>query len=77
MVVLDPPRGGAGIPGMEAVAARTRSRVVHVGCDPASLARDVGVLVAAGWTVQHFRGVAAFPGTHHIEGIAILDAPDR
>ena len=77
VVVLDPPRGGAGIPVMEAVAARTRSRVVHVGCDPASLARDVGVLVAAGWTVQHFRGVAAFPGTHHIEGIAILDAPDR
>ena len=77
LVVLDPPRGGAGIPVMQALATRTRSRIVHVGCDPASLARDVGVLVSAGWTLQELRGVAAFPGTHHVEGIAVLDAPGR
>lgn len=77
VVVLDPPRGGAGIPVMERLAAVTRSRIVHVGCDPASLARDVGVLVAAGWTVRELRGVAAFPGTHHVEGIAVVDAPRR
>lgn len=77
VVVLDPPRGGAGIPVMETLATVARSRIVHVGCDPASLARDIGVLVAAGWTLQDFRGVAAFPGTHHAEGIAVLDAPGR
>lgn len=77
VVVLDPPRGGAGIPVMQALATMTRSRIVHVGCDPASLARDVGVLISAGWTLQEFRGVAAFPGTHHVEGIAVLDAPGR
>lgn len=77
VVVLDPPRGGAGIPVMEILAAGTRSRIVHVGCDPASLARDVGVLVAAGWVLRDYRGVAAFPGTHHVEGIAVLDAPVR
>lgn len=77
LVILDPPRGGAGIPVMETLAAQTRSRIVHVGCDPASLARDVGVLVAAGWTLREFQGVAAFPGTHHVEGIAVLDAPGR
>ncbi|WP_299022815.1 class I SAM-dependent RNA methyltransferase [uncultured Dietzia sp.] len=75
LVVLDPPRGGAGIPVMTALAARTRSRIVHVGCDPASLARDVGVLVDAGWTLVDLRGVAAFPGTHHVEGLAVLDSP--
>lgn len=75
VVVLDPPRGGAGIPVMQALARVTRSRIVHVGCDPASLARDVGVLIAEGWTLQDLRGVAAFPGTHHVEGIAVLDAP--
>ena len=77
IVILDPPRGGAGIPVMEALAATTRSRIVHVGCDPASLARDVGVLVASGWSLRDFRGVSAFPGTHHVEGIAVLDAPGR
>ena len=77
VVILDPPRGGAGIPVMEKVARTARSRVVHVGCDPASLARDVGVLVSAGWSLREFRGVAAFPGTHHVEGIAVLDAPGR
>ena len=75
VVVLDPPRGGAGIPVMQRLAEVTRSRIVHVGCDAASLARDVGALVAAGWTLTDLRGVAAFPGTHHVEGIAVLDAP--
>lgn len=75
VVILDPPRGGAGINVMSRLAQRTRSRIVHVGCDPASLARDVGVLVAAGWRLVDLRGVAAFPGTHHVEGLAVLDSP--
>lgn len=77
VVILDPPRGGAGIPVMQSLASAARSRIVHVGCDPASLARDVGVLVSAGWHLREFRGVASFPGTHHVEGIAVLDAPGR
>lgn len=76
IVILDPPRGGAGIAVMEQLASRVGTRIVHVGCDPASLARDVGVLVTAGWGLTSLGGVASFPGTHHIEGIAVLDAPD-
>lgn len=75
VVILDPPRGGAGIPVMERLAATGATRIVHVGCDPASLARDIGVVTAAGWSLTDLRGVAAFPGTHHVEGIAVLDAP--
>ncbi|MFN3340338.1 MAG: class I SAM-dependent RNA methyltransferase, partial [Dietzia sp.] len=75
LVILDPPRGGAGIDVMADLAGRTRSRIIHVGCDPASLARDVGVLVAAGWALVDLRGVAAFPATHHVEGLAVLDPP--
>lgn len=75
VVILDPPRGGAGIPVMQRLAATGASRIIHVGCDPASLARDIGVLVGAGWTLADLRGVAAFPGTHHVEGIAVLDSP--
>ncbi|MBB1024951.1 class I SAM-dependent RNA methyltransferase, partial [Dietzia sp. DQ12-76] len=75
LVILDPPRGGAGIEVMATLARGTASRIVHVGCDPASLARDVGVLVSAGWTLAGIRGVAAFPATHHVEGLAVLDSP--
>ncbi|WP_182637634.1 hypothetical protein [Dietzia sp. SLG310A2-38A2] len=75
LVILDPPRGGAGIDVMTALAGGTASRIIHVGCDPASLARDVGVLVAAGWTLADLQGVAAFPATHHVEGLAVLDSP--
>lgn len=75
VVILDPPRGGAGIPVMQSLAASGASRIVHVGCDPASLARDIGVLVSAGWSLTDLRGVAAFPGTHHVEGVAVLDSP--
>ena len=75
IVILDPPRGGAGIAVMEHLSSRVGTRIVHVGCDPASLARDVGVLVSRGWSLASLSGVASFPGTHHIEGIAVLDAP--
>lgn len=75
VVILDPPRGGAGIEVMAGLAGLTGSRIVHVGCDPASLARDVGALVSAGWSLVDLSGVAAFPATHHVEGIAVLDAP--
>lgn len=75
LVILDPPRGGAGIEVMTALARGTASRIIHVGCDPASLARDVGVLVSAGWTPAGIQGVAAFPATHHVEGLAVLDSP--
>ena len=75
LIVLDPPRGGAGAGVAGALADSGAGRVVHVGCDPASTARDVGVLVKAGWHLRSVRGVAAFPGTHHVEAVAVLDAP--
>lgn len=75
VVILDPPRGGAGVDVMTRLADLARSRIVHVGCDPASLARDLGVLVAEGWRLVDMSGVAAFPGTHHVEGFAVLDSP--
>lgn len=77
LVVLDPPRTGAGLPVMRALAASPARGIVHLGCDPAAMARDVGALVTAGWRVRSLGGVAAFPGTHHVEGVAVLDAPDR
>ncbi|QKT07230.1 class I SAM-dependent RNA methyltransferase [Gordonia sp. X0973] len=71
-VILDPPRSGAGAAVMDAVCAAAPTVIVHVGCDPASFARDVGRAVAAGYRLADLRGFDAFPLTHHLEAMALL-----
>lgn len=76
VVVLDPPRTGAGRAVVDAVAARTPRRIVYVACDPAALARDVGYLAAHGYGLTSVRGFDLFPHTHHVEAVAVLDRQD-
>jgi tRNA/tmRNA/rRNA uracil-C5-methylase (TrmA/RlmC/RlmD family) len=72
VVVLDPPRAGAGHEVMRALVA-LRPRVIgYVACDPATLARDVATAVADGWELGALRAIDAFPMTHHVECIATL-----
>jgi tRNA/tmRNA/rRNA uracil-C5-methylase (TrmA/RlmC/RlmD family) len=72
LVVLDPPRAGAGRPVMAAVLALAPRAICYVGCDPASLARDVRVALDAGWELAALRAFDAFPMTHHVECVALL-----
>ncbi|MFB9567906.1 class I SAM-dependent RNA methyltransferase [Saccharopolyspora hordei] len=74
VVVLDPPRKGAGRAVVEAVTSRRPSRVVHVACDPAALARDVGLYAERGYRLRELEAFDAFPMTHHVECIALLEA---
>lgn len=73
VVVLDPPRTGAGRRVVDAVAALRPRRVVYVACDPAALARDVALLGEHGWTDVTVTGHDLFPMTHHLEAVAVLD----
>lgn len=73
VVVLDPPRKGAGRPVVEAVAARRPARVVHVACDPAALARDLGLFAEHGYRITEIEAFDAFPMTHHVECLASLE----
>lgn len=73
VVVLDPPRAGAGRAVVEQVVALDPSRVVYVACDPAALARDLGYLGEAGYTTTSVRGFDLFPMTHHVECVAVLE----
>jgi len=43
-----------------------------VSCDPATLARDLRLLLAGGWQLTALRGYDAFPMTHHVECVATL-----
>lgn len=72
VVVLDPPRTGAGRGVIEAAAALAPTRIVYVACDPAALARDLRVAADAGYAVRGLRGFDLFPHTHHVEAVAVL-----
>lgn len=72
VVVADPPRSGAGSDVVDAIVAASPDAVIHVGCDAASFARDLGRFAAQGYRVRDWRGFAAFPMTHHVEGMAVL-----
>jgi len=73
VVVLDPPRTGAGRKVVDAIAALRPRRVVYVACDPAALARDVALLGERGWSDVTITGHDLFPMTHHLEAVAVLD----
>jgi tRNA/tmRNA/rRNA uracil-C5-methylase (TrmA/RlmC/RlmD family) len=73
VVVLDPPRVGAGRAVVTAIAALRPERVVYVACDPAALARDVALLGEAGYALRSVEGYDLFPMTHHLEAVAVLE----
>ncbi len=71
VILLDPPRKGAGPQVLESVAALHAKRVVLISCDPATLGRDAGDLVKHGYTIQSVQPVDMFPQTWHVETIAL------
>ena len=73
LVVLDPPRTGAGKSVIKEIAALSPRAIAYVACDPAALARDVAYARAAGYGMRSLRAFDAFPMTHHVECIAILE----
>lgn len=73
VVVLDPPRAGAGKLVVDAISALQPQRIVSVSCDPATAARDLARFRHQGWTVRSLRGLDLYPNTHHLETIAVLD----
>jgi tRNA/tmRNA/rRNA uracil-C5-methylase (TrmA/RlmC/RlmD family) len=76
LVVADPPRAGLAREVIDylGTAGNGASRFAYVSCDPATLARDIGLLTARGWTLAGLRAFDAFPMTHHVECVATLVA---
>ncbi|HEY3683840.1 MAG TPA: class I SAM-dependent RNA methyltransferase [Streptosporangiaceae bacterium] len=72
LVVLDPPRTGAGPEVMDAIAALRPRTVAYVSCDPATLARDVAHAAKLGLAMTDLRAFDAFPMTQHVEMLATL-----
>jgi tRNA/tmRNA/rRNA uracil-C5-methylase (TrmA/RlmC/RlmD family) len=72
LVVADPPRAGLAREVIEFLGSGAAERFGYVSCDPATLARDVGLLLARGWELADLRAFDAFPMTHHVECVATL-----
>jgi 23S rRNA (uracil1939-C5)-methyltransferase len=71
-VVVDPPRGGMGEKLATALAGMKAPRITYVSCDPATLARDLKVLSAAGYRIDGLHLLDLFPQTFHIETVVQL-----
>ncbi|MGH8793632.1 MAG: class I SAM-dependent RNA methyltransferase [Stackebrandtia sp.] len=72
VVILDPPRAGAGAGVVDSIASAAPRAIVYVACDPAALARDLRTFAAAGFGLEDLRAFDAFPMTHHFETVALL-----
>ncbi len=71
VVILDPPRSGCDAKALRAAALARK--IVYISCNPATLARDVKILVDAGFTLGRVRPFDMFPATPHVETVVCLE----
>ena len=72
LVVLDPPRAGAGAATVRLLAATGARAIAYVSCDGAALARDTRTFGELGWTLTHVQGFDLYPMSHHTEAVALF-----
>ena len=70
LIVLDPPRTGAGEVVVKQMIKFKPRKIIYVACDPAALARDSKTLLDLGYKLDHISGYDLFPMTQHIECVA-------
>ena len=75
LVVVDPPRTGLGPDLTTAITEIAPPALVYVSCDPATLARDLRVLLANGYSIDSMTLVDLFPQTFHLETVVRMRIP--
>ena len=76
VIVVDPPRKGCDPQLLDTMIKMNPERIVYVSCDPATMARDIKVLVGGGYEVQEVQPVDMFPQTTHVETVVALYKKD-
>jgi 23S rRNA (uracil1939-C5)-methyltransferase len=72
VLLLDPPRAGAGVQVINRIAQLAPRQIIYVSCDPATLARDLRALLDGGYKIDSLTAFDMFPQTFHVETIAKL-----
>ena len=72
LIVLDPPRAGAGEEVCRLLARLAPDRIVYLSCDPTTLARDLAILTGSGYTLSELHLIDLFPQTYHLETLIVL-----
>ncbi|MDI6756466.1 MAG: 23S rRNA (uracil(1939)-C(5))-methyltransferase RlmD [Endomicrobiia bacterium] len=76
-VIADPPRSGLSREALDGIVALSAPEIVYVSCDPATFARDAGILSAKGYALSSLRMFDMFPQTHHVETAATFRLKSR
>jgi 23S rRNA (uracil1939-C5)-methyltransferase len=74
-ILLDPPRTGVDAGALQALIALGSPRLIYISCEPATLARDLRILVDRGYRLQWVQPYDMFPQTRHVETLAVLSLP--
>lgn len=72
VIIADPARSGLGPSASHALAALNANTFILVSCDPASLARDIGLLSAHAYQLESVEVLDLFPQTHHVETVSVF-----
>ncbi|WP_353064083.1 23S rRNA (uracil(1939)-C(5))-methyltransferase RlmD [Tunturibacter psychrotolerans] len=72
LIVVDPPRAGVGTEVCSLLARIAAPEIIYVSCDPVTLARDLKMLVDAGYKLEELHLVDLFPQTFHLETVVVL-----
>jgi len=72
LILIDPPRSGTEPGVIGRIAAMRPARIVYVSCEPSILARDLRILLDAGFAIETIKAIDLFPQTHHVETVVRL-----
>lgn len=72
VLIVDPPRAGLAPEFIQAALAIQPERIVYISCDPDSLARDLDLLIQAGYQATQVQPVDMFPQTVHVESVVLI-----
>lgn len=73
LVILDPPRSGCQKQVIDAIITSNPTKIIYVSCNPSTLARDLQLFAAKGYTVNEVQPVDMFPRTPHIETVVLIE----
>ena len=75
-ILIDPPRAGTKKEVITAIAALRPAQISYVSCEPSILARDLRILIDAGYNIEKVTALDMFPQTHHVETVVRLHLPE-